>query len=117
MIGSTKWCDYEVSCDVRVERAGYAAVFGRITKSLQSIEPPLGYWLKASTDGTWELKAHTNALATGKVTFEAGGWHTLRWQFAGDKVTALIDGAEVKALEDGAYRDGMAGAGYRLEHR
>jgi galactosylceramidase len=111
MIGSTKWRDYEVSCDVRVEQAGYAAVFGRITKSLQKLEPPLGYWLKAGTDGTWELKAHTNALATGKVAFGAGVWHTLRLQFAGNKIAALIDGAEVQTIQDTAYRSGMTGLG------
>ena len=28
MIGSTGWRNYEVACDVRIDKAGYAAVFG-----------------------------------------------------------------------------------------
>ena len=111
MIGATKWRDYEVGCDVRVEPAGYAAVFGRITQSLQNIQPPLGYWLKAGTDGAWELKAHTNTLAAGKVAFAAGIWHRLQLRFAGSKLTALIDGLELRTLEDGTYPCGMAGLG------
>lgn len=111
MIGSTHWRDYEVGCDVRVEQAGYAAVFGRITKSLQNAQPPLGYWLKAGTDGAWELKAHTNTLAAGKLAFAAGIWHRLRLRFAGSNLTALIDGIELRTLEDGTYARGMAGLG------
>jgi galactosylceramidase len=111
MIGSTEWRDYEVACDVRVEQTGHAAVFGRITKSLQNSEPPLGYWIKAGTDDAWELKSHTNVLASGKVAFAAGAWHALRLRFAGNTITAVIDGAEVQTIEDATYRSGMAGLG------
>jgi hypothetical protein len=35
----------------------------------------------------------------------------LRLRFAGDKITAVIDGAEVQTIEDATYRSGMAGLG------
>ena len=111
MIGSREWHDYEVSCAACVEKSGYAALFGRITSSPQSVEPPKGYSLKASTDGHWELKAFTQTLASGNVPFAADRWHKLALRFAGRHITALIDGAEVKTLEDRTFDTGMAALG------
>ena len=111
MIGSTGWRDYEVACDVRLDKAGYAAVFGRIVRSPPDIQPPEGYWLKADARGTWELKAHTRTLAGGKLVFAAGSWHNLRLRFAGKKITATVDGMELRTIEDTSYPAGMAGLG------
>ena len=111
MIGSGNWRDYEVSCVARVEKSGYAASFGRITSSPQSAEPPKGYWLKASTDGRWELNAFTRTLAAGNVPFAADRWHKLALRFKGPHITAQIDGTEVKTLEDHTFGGGLAGLG------
>ena len=111
MIGSTRWRDYSVRCKTQVEGAGYAAIFGRIADSLQSECPPRGYWLKANTDGRWELRAFTKTLAAGNVPFAAGQWHVLELKFDGPKITAAIDGLQAASLEDRTYHSGMAGLG------
>lgn len=111
IIGSSKWRDYEVKCNVLVEQSGYAAIYGRIADSLQSELPPRGYWLKAGTDGRWELKAFTKTLAVGKTPFAADRWHELTLKFSGPKITASIDGRKIASIEDRTYSGGMAGLG------
>jgi galactosylceramidase len=114
ILGDAAWRDGEVACDVSVERAGEVAIFGRIAKSVQDVahpQPPYGYGLKASTDGRWELKAHAKTLASGRVPFAADRWHHLALRFDGPRITALIDGAEVKSIRDETFRAGMAGLG------
>ena len=116
MIGSTKWRDYEVCCDVNVEKSGYASLFGRIVSGPQSAEPPKGYWLKVGTDGRWELKAFTKTLAAGNVSFAADRWHTLTLEFAGPIIGANIDGVRVKTMRDATFDAGMAGVGSGWNH-
>ena len=78
IIGSAKWCNYEVACDAYVEKAGYVSLYGRIKCSLLSCsDPPHGYWLKVGPDGRWDLKAFTKTLASGNVPFAANRWHRL----------------------------------------
>lgn len=49
-------------------------------------------------------------LATGRVPgARAGRWHTLTLRFAGQRITALVDGVERLAVTDGLYGAGMAG--------
>jgi galactosylceramidase len=116
IIGSAHWRDYEVSCDVRIEGAGYAAIFGRIKSSLVSgSDPPYGYWLKVANDGRWELKAFRETLASGTVAFGADPWHKLALTFSGSRIAASIDSVEVKAIEHDTdlmgFGEGMAGLG------
>ena len=113
IIGSARWRNYEVSCDARIEGTGYAAVFGRVKSSLLSVSaPPHGYWLKVSAGGRWELKAFTSTLAEETVAFGACRWHKLTLTFSGTRITAGIDGAEVKTIEDRTFFEGgMAGLG------
>lgn len=115
ILGSARWCDYEVACDANVEKSGYVAIFGRIKSSLLSnAEPPHGYWLKVSADGRWELKAFTRTLASGSVPFDADRWHKLALAFHGARIVARIDGVEVKAMEEDDldfFDSGMAGLG------
>ena len=111
IIGSSRWRDYEVRCAVNVEKSGYAALFGRITNSPQSADPPKGYWLRAGTDGHWELKAFSRTLAAGEVSFGADRWHELALRFTGPRITALVNGREVESLDDRTFACGMAGLG------
>jgi hypothetical protein len=115
IIGSARWCNYEVACDACIEKSGYVALFGRIKSSLLSgSEPPHGYWLKVSAGGRWELKAFTRTLASGTVPFAADCWHKLALAFHGARIVARIDGVEVKAMEEDDldfFDGGMAGLG------
>jgi hypothetical protein len=113
IIGSAKWRNYEVSCDVHIQGPGYAAIFGRIKSSLLSCsDPPHGYWLKVGSGGDWALKAFTSTLAEGTVAFDARRWHKLALTFSGSRITAGIDGVVVKTIEDRTFFEGgMAGLG------
>jgi galactosylceramidase len=117
VIGEPKWHDCEVSCDAYVEKAGYVAIFGRVAKALQPVDaqstgqPPQGYRLKADANGRWELTAYTKTLAAGHVAFAADRWHKLALKFSGSSIAAVIDGAEVKTIQDGTFSAGMAGLG------
>ena len=111
MLGSTKWRNYEVACDASVDIAGHISLFGRITKSPQSDEPPRGYWLKLSTDSSWELKAFTKTLQTGSASFEAGRTHHIALRFTGSHISGFVDGKEVVSVEDQTFGGGMAGFG------
>ncbi len=113
IMGDRKWRDYEVGCDVYVEKAGYVALFGRIEASLQDghQSPPRGYGLKIGTDGRWELKAFTRTLAAGNVSFAADRWHKLGIQFTGSNIVASVDGVAVKTMKDTTFSAGMVGLG------
>lgn len=114
VLGSDKWYNYEVSCDVNIEHSGYAALFGRIRNCLMSnADPPHGYWIKVNSDGRWELKSFNVVLKSGTVSFAADKWHKLAMTFSGPKIAAMIDGVEVAAFEeDKPYFDrGIIGLG------
>jgi hypothetical protein len=115
IIGSAKWCNYEVACDVCVEKAGYVALFGRIKYSLLSCaDPPHGYWLKVGADGRWELKAYTKTLKSGAVAFAGDRWHKLALRFSDSRIVASIDGVEIQAMDEDdvcCFDAGMAGLG------
>ena len=115
IIGPSEWRNYEVRCDVCVEKSGYASICGRIASYLIVAKPPQGYSLKIDADGRWELNAYTTTLASGTVPVAADQWHKLTLKFVGPKITAAIDNVEVKAIEDWNFLEpGMAGLGSGL---
>jgi hypothetical protein len=113
ILGSLIWNDYEVSSDVYIEKAGYAAVYGRIKTIIRNrnLNPPEGYCLKVDQGGNWELKAAGKTLAWGKTGFSADSWHTLKLAFKGTKIAAFIDNVNVCSTYDITYVRGMAGVG------
>ena len=56
------------------------------------------------SEGGEKVLATTRVPATG-----AGRWHTLTLRFAGERITALVDGVERLAASDSLYGAGMAG--------
>jgi galactosylceramidase len=113
ILGDTKWCNYEVACDAYVEKEGYVALFGRIARAQQTLnpQPPEGYCLKVDTQGRWELKEFDRTLAGGKVAFAADRWHKLTVKFIGRKIVVRIDDTEGQASWATKFSDGMAGVG------
>ena len=114
VLGSDKWYNYEVSCEANVEGSGYAALFGRIRNSLMSnADPPHGYWLKASSDGRWELKAFNITLKSGTAPIAAGEWHKLSLRFSGPHIAAAIDGKEIATFDEDKphFERGIVGLG------
>jgi galactosylceramidase len=118
VVGDAKWRNYEVACDVYVEKEGYVALFGRIARARQSSapQPPEGYWLKVDTRGRWELREFDRTLASGAVPFAADRWHHLAMKFFGPKIFVRIDGVEARIGWAAKFGEGMAGLGSGWNH-
>jgi hypothetical protein len=111
VIGATNWQDYEVSSEAWIEKGGSVSIWGRVSSSPQTAQPAKGYWLKAASDGRWELMSFTNKLAGGAVPFAADCWHRISLRFSGSHIQARVDGAKLIDVEDSTYRTGLAGLG------
>ena len=108
--GSTTRCR-ATAC---VERAGYAAIFGRIRNSLECPSlPPHGYWLLAHTDGHWELKRYCTTLRSGRAALTPIAGTSWRCGSPARSIAASIDGVEVTAYDEDQtwFAGGMAGLG------
>ena len=119
IIGDRDWKDYEVSADLMLDGGGWAGVMGRIngTGSGWGCNPK-GYYARLAQDGTvsiWVANSSQNGepgkqLASGMLAdFKSEKWHNLKLRFAGTKISALVDDAEVVTATDGTYASGMAG--------
>jgi hypothetical protein len=113
ILGDAKWRNYELACDVCVEKAGHVTLLGRITSARQahSPQPVKGYWLKVDAQGRWELNAFDKTLAGGTVAFAADRWHKLLMRFIGPRVFVCIDGKKMAEIADPTFSDGMVGVG------
>jgi galactosylceramidase len=111
VFGSLDWRDYEVACDVLVEQAGYASVFGRVANCPQTATPPLGACLRVHTAGRWEILHSNKVIASGSIDFQADRWHSLALQCQGSDLIARVDGREVGRASDPQPGCGMAGLG------
>jgi hypothetical protein len=119
-LGSADWSDYEISVDALIEAAGNVALVGRIDSAACVDDPKVrwasGYVLTVRQDGSWELnnsrfKVAVLKLASGKVSFQLGGWHHLSLAFKGAAIRASIDGAPVANVTDTTHTKGMGGIG------
>ena len=118
LLGDLSWSNYTLSSDVLLEQAGYAELIGRATT--QSYSGPSGlnaYLLRVSNTGAWSiLRTNTSntvtTLAVGTVAaLGTGRWHSLALSFAGNTVTAVIDGATVGTANDSTWSVGQVGYG------
>jgi galactosylceramidase len=127
-LGDPSWRDYEVRADVRLEAAGFACLYGRVSLIPQRPEPPGGYCLKVQHDGRWELLAPIQKrgdkpgenksanldgppLAQGRVPFNLNAWHALQLRMAGPEISVVIDGQQVAVVQDATHAAGQAGVG------
>jgi hypothetical protein len=111
VIGSLNWRNYEIACDVLVEKSGYAALFCRIAHCPQQASPPQGTWLKVDTSGRWEILRHTKLLASGEASFSPNQWHAVVLQCLGSNLVAHVDGREIGRAVDPQPGSGMAALG------
>ena len=107
IVGDADWTDYSVNVRVRIPESGEAALLGRIGKTLPLASLPNAYVLAliAGESGTalqFELRSPTQVMASGTLAVESGppGWHSLRLQFRGSRITGWIDGVLVADLTD-----------------
>jgi len=111
VMGDERWSDYQVEVDAYLEGTVEAAIYGRITSVSTKEEPPAGYWLSIAGDGTWKINRQAEVLKVGKTALGGGRWQRLGVRFAGDQITAMINGKVLGAVTDRKYRHGLAGLG------
>lgn len=109
-VGDRRWSNYRATVDVRFERGegsdNYAALGARssgggTSHSLRGTP----YALRLASDGGWQLDRLGTAVERGSVAtagWDAGAWHELSVQVAGDRITGWVDGEQVFAWTDDA---------------
>ena len=116
MLGDPRWWgDYEVRADVLLEQEGYVELIGRL--AAQARRNFAGYHLRFSSDGTWRLYSQELAkvreqdveIASGRVPFSAGQWHSFALRMQGDRIAAVLDGKVVGAVTDTRHTVGNVG--------
>ena len=125
LTGEEAWKDYEVSTDVYLPAQGSIALLGRIDSANvfadQKALWPSGYVLSINSDGHWSLTSYTYkkpsvALGAGESKLRAGAWHRVLLRFAGDQVTAELDGVAIASVQDASHKQGMVGIGTEWNH-
>jgi len=107
IIGSTTWTNYEVTCDVRPETNGWAAVGARFSKPFHT-----GYWLILHADGDWRFRSRDEVFAQGTLASPAGSsWHRLSVNCNRNQISATIDQQQVATVEDSTFKSGLAALG------
>jgi galactosylceramidase len=112
IMGDAGWKDYEVSVDACPDGDGNGAavLMGRISWT-RATSTPKGYLLHLSKDGSWELFAAQEKLASGKAALAAHPWHNMKLVFEGANIKAIIDQTQVAAVTSNTFAAGMAGLG------
>jgi galactosylceramidase len=111
VMGDERWRDYQVEVDALLDSPGQVAVYGRITNVSTKDEPPAGYWLSVDDQGNWRLNRQAEPLKIGRTTLAAGKWQRIGLRFAGDEITAVVNGQAIGSVRDGKYSKGLAGIG------
>jgi glycosyl hydrolase family 59/ricin-type beta-trefoil lectin protein/glycosyl hydrolase family 59 (putative galactocerebrosidase) len=116
LLGDLSWSNYTVSSDVMLEKPGYAEVMGRASSQGYTGAAGLNaYHLRVSETGAWSiLNSNTNGnvstLARGTTTaLGTNRWHALSLTFAGNTITASIDGTTVGSANDSTWGAGQIG--------
>ena len=98
-----------------MEQPGYVELVGRSGATQAQNKIP-GYHLRLTDKGHWSLFLRTistdKILASGNMPSAAGTgqWRKLSLNFAGDKITAAIDGTVVaKDIANAVFANGLAG--------
>ncbi|PTM59420.1 hypothetical protein [Desmospora activa] len=119
ILGDSEWTNYSVSSDVSLEgnRDGYVFVAGRVVDNPSGHVPPLGYNLRLSGDGSWELRRGDTVLKDGSLkSFDPAQWHRIKLTFINQTIQASIDGKEITRVDEGigGLASGMIalGSGY-----
>lgn len=113
MVGDPRWWgNYQVSANALLKQKGAVELLGRVDSQQHNAA---GYHLRVSDTGQWKLYSqdvHTRnrTLASGSVdAVGTGSWHRLALRFAGDRITALLDGKKLAAVRDDGHTTGQVG--------
>ena len=120
LAGDADWSDYQVAADVSLASANEATLMGRIDSADVFQDGamlwPSGYVLQLKKSGEWKLlctkyKRSPRTLASGSINAAGNDWHRLALRFAGNRITAQIDGHDLMAVEDMTHTHGMMAIG------
>lgn len=111
IMGDERWSNYQVDAETYFDGPGQAAIYGRVTNVSTKDEPPAGYWFSIDGDGNWQLNRQAETLKLGKTALVRGHWQKIGIRFAGDEITAILNGESLGTVTDGRYRKGLAGLG------
>jgi galactosylceramidase len=97
VIGDYSLTDYTIKMDVRLEKKGqHAYVMGRIPSIVQGqVLPPMGYWLRLSTLGRYELYSTLPAENNGAAPFRES-WKESNDFFKETANSKIISSQELK---------------------
>ena len=123
ILGDEGWQDYEVSADVYLDQAEFAAVMGRINHVGTGYgSVPKGYFLELGQDGECRLvvirgskdkdnpEGGEKVLGSARIPgIHAKEWHKLKLRFNGSTITGFVDGKTVLRATDTLYSRGMVG--------
>ena len=115
IVGDPQWKDYALAVDVMLPHGGKAMVWGRVGR-LDNVwdaasVPFSGYGLEIADDGSWSLGIEKRVLASGKTAPLGTDWHTVTMSFAGETVTAGINGRQLAEVKDGVPACGSRPSG------
>jgi hypothetical protein len=120
LAGDAGWSDYTIAADVLFLSGAPATLLGRIDSANVFRDArarwPSGYIFRVKPDGGWDLlsaqyKQPVATLALGSTPIHRDAWHHLELRFHGNRITALLDGTQLTAIDDSTHTHGMFGLG------
>lgn len=115
-LAETNLTDYCWSAQVMLENTGWAGIIGRVSRfaclpvpMTGYFESLVGYSLVFNHNGVWHLRIGEQVLAKGTLELRAREWHTLKLLFAGQRVTAFVDGRQVAEVTNNSSTHGCVG--------
>lgn len=119
-VGGAGLANYSVSVDALLTQPGTSAgLIGRLRR--RGGQPDIGhfdgYLFDVAASGAWALvrndvtPGRAVTLAAGRLPgpLGTGRWHRLSLAMSGPRLTAAVDGHQVTAVSDPAWRSGLAG--------
>jgi hypothetical protein len=116
ILGATDWRNYAVTCDILLPATGSAGVIDRVANVNWHFNQSSGYRVMVSSNGAWRLLAVKKLLAHGNAGLLSNSWHRLKLVCQGAHISAYLDGKELAAVNNGSYKNGMAGLAAGWNH-
>jgi galactosylceramidase len=103
LFGDGKWENYSIEGNVLLA-GGDSEIGGRYSERSK-----LGYRWILTRDGRWQLNWQYTTLASGQIKdFTPSGWHRLRLEMNGPRISGFIDGKKLASVSDQSGLKGMA---------
>ena len=100
--GDDRWYDMSLTADIAfAESKSSGCYIGVGVRYALAAEGQHGWWIKLFSDGRWELIKTHDIVLNGIVRgFDSGVLHRIKLSAAGRRITALLEGKEICALDE-----------------